>query len=164
MSINLFQTVKDALTHLNPHEIREEADRPLRVGLYAPTELAYRQMEAYFAPANLSNNRRAQVAEVVQRAAYGPSGPRYDLEIFSEEVRPSPNGYTFYLHNPDYTVRQILKSHAGLAVALARNIPPFQRPVAEYIIKKIARENAYFSLATAIPDVIPFLALPWAIG
>jgi uncharacterized protein (DUF697 family) len=31
-------------------------------------------------------------------------------------------------------------------------------------IKKISRENALFSLATAIPDVVPFISLPWAIG
>jgi hypothetical protein len=28
----------------------------------------------------------------------------------------------------------------------------------------VARENALFSLATAIPDIIPFISLPWAIG
>src|ERR1035438_6672589 len=166
MSLNLFQTVKDAISHLNPHDIREEADRPLRVGLFANSERAYQQMEAYFAPASLSVNRREQVAQVIQRAAYAPgeAGPAYDIEIFSEELRPSKNGFTFYLNNPEHTVKDILKAHSSLGVGLARHLEPFQKPVADHIIRLVSKENALFSLATAIPDVVPFLSLPWAMG
>ena len=32
------------------------------------------------------------------------------------------------------------------------------------MVKKIAKENALFSLATALPDIVPFISLPWAIG
>lgn len=166
MSINLFHTVKDALAHLDPHEVREEANRPLRVGLFANSEKAYRQMEVYFAPATLSADRRLEVAQVIERALYKPgeAGPGYEIQIFSEEMRPSKDGFTFYLDNPERTVNEILKSHSSLAIKLARHLEPFQKPVAGHIIRRIAKENALFSLATAIPDVLPFVSLPWAIG
>jgi len=32
------------------------------------------------------------------------------------------------------------------------------------MIKKVAKENALFSLATAVPDIVPFISLPWALG
>ncbi len=166
MSLNLFKTVKDALAHLNPREIRDEADRPLRVGLYANSEKAYQQMEAYFSPAILSANRREQVGQVIQRAAFSPGQTRinYDIEIFSQELRPAQGGFTFYLDNPEHTVKDIIQAHPNRAVSLARHLEPFQKPVVADIIRRIARENAMFSLATAIPDVVPFISLPWAIG
>jgi hypothetical protein len=160
MSLNLFQHVKDAIAHLNPHEIREEVNRPLRVGLFANSEQAYRQMEAYFVPAAFSAERREQVGQVLQRA----TGLGYDVEIFSEELRPSRNGFTFYLNNPERTINDVLRVHQPLAVSLARHIEPFQKPVTQQIIRRISRENALFSLATAIPDVVPFISLPWAVG
>jgi uncharacterized protein (DUF697 family) len=48
---------------------------------------------------------------------------------------------------------------------LARQLYPFRRPAAHRIIRSIAKENALFCLATALPDVIPTLAvIPWAVG
>ncbi len=32
------------------------------------------------------------------------------------------------------------------------------------MVKKVAKENALFSLATALPDIVPFISLPWAVG
>lgn len=32
------------------------------------------------------------------------------------------------------------------------------------MVKKIAKENALFALATAIPDIVPLISLPWAVG
>ena len=32
------------------------------------------------------------------------------------------------------------------------------------IVASVARENALFSVATALPDVVPLLSLPWAVG
>jgi hypothetical protein len=88
MSLNLFKTVKDAIAHLNPNDIRAEADRPLRVGLFANSETAYRQMEAYFCPAMLSPSRRQQVCQVIERAAFAPGKLRtaHDIEIYSPEL------------------------------------------------------------------------------
>jgi hypothetical protein len=48
---------------------------------------------------------------------------------------------------------------------LARNLYPFRRQAANRIIRSVAKENALFCLATALPDVVPGLAwIPWAVG
>jgi hypothetical protein len=48
---------------------------------------------------------------------------------------------------------------------LARRLYPFRRPAIHRMIRTIAKENALFCLTTAIPDVIPSLAMiPWAAG
>jgi hypothetical protein len=52
-----------------------------------------------------------------------------------------------------------------LRLALARLLPPFRKEVAHTVIRAVARENALFSLATALPDVVPSLeSIPWAVG
>jgi hypothetical protein len=166
MTFNIFDTIKEAVSHLNPDEVRQEAERPLRIGLYAPSEKAYQQMEAFFVPAAVSEKRRAEVSNVLHRASQVVSheAPVYDLEIYSEELHAPEQGFTFYLHHPERTIQQILKRHPDLNIALARNVYPFREPVARQIVTRISKENALFSLATAIPDIMPYLALPWAIG
>lgn len=165
---NFFQHVKDAITHLNPHEIRDQVNQPVRLVLFADSELEYRHMENFFAPAHLSAGKRAEIAGVVYRASpsasiHAPS-TGHEIQIFSRGLPKSREGFTFHPENPEHTVKDILKRHPELGVALARHIHPFRTPVADQIVKKIAKENALFSLATALPDMIPFLTLPWAVG
>ena len=52
-----------------------------------------------------------------------------------------------------------------MALALARRYPAFRKYVVERTIEAVARENAFFAIASALPDVIPsFVELPWAFG
>jgi hypothetical protein len=52
-----------------------------------------------------------------------------------------------------------------LGIPLAKSFLPFRRPYVHHVIAKTARENALFSLATALPDIIPsVIELPWAIA
>src|SRR5262249_16822137 len=66
--------------------------------------------------------------------------------------------------NPKRTINEVLRRRPELAVPLGMHILPFRDEVSQRIIKKVAKENALFSLATAIPDIVPFVSLPWAIG
>jgi hypothetical protein len=62
-------------------------------------------------------------------------------------------------------INKILEKYEDLGVALAKNFPPFRRPFVNRVIKRTCRENTLFSLATALPDVIPtIIELPWAIA
>jgi uncharacterized protein (DUF697 family) len=168
MSMNVFQNIKDAIAHLNPHEIRDQVNRPVRLVLYADSESAYQQMENFFVPAELSDGKRAELANVVFRASSTPSARTpatgLEIQIFSRGLPKDKEGFTFHPENPEHTVKDILKRYPDVGVALARSIYPFRAPVADQIVKKIAKENALFSLATALPDMIPFLTLPWAVG
>lgn len=168
MSINFFNNIKDAIAHLNPQETRDQADQPVRLILVADDETAYRQMENFFAPVHLSSNKRAEVANVVYRASSTQLANMLSagssVQVYSRGIPKPKEGFTFHPENPEHTVRDIIRQHPDLGIPLARHVYPFRGPVVESIIKKIAKENAMFSLATAIPDIIPFLTLPWAVG
>jgi hypothetical protein len=169
MSINVFQNIKDAIGSLNPQEMRDHADRPLRLFLYADTEDQYRQMEEFLAPPKVSINKRDELSRILRRASEGtaPSSAG-DLEIYFEElhaqrVKRAGNAFAFHPDSPNQTIDDVLKQHPNLAIPLARYIYPFREPVIERIIRKIAKENTLFSLGTALPDIVPFISLPWAI-
>ena len=164
------QHIKEAIGHLDPEEIRKHTERPLRLFLYAYSEEAYREMEDFFAPPTLSAERRAEIGCVIYRATEGcvPS-ESHDLEIYYEDspgagLARTHHVFAFHAENPRQLVDDVLDHRPDLAVPLAVHIHPFREEVSRRIVKKVARENALFSLATALPDIVPFLSLPWAIG
>jgi hypothetical protein len=169
MSIQVFEHVKDAIRNLDPEDIRKHTERPLRLLLYADSEHQYREMEGYLLPRELSEAKRAQVRRLIYRASEGaaPSGTS-DLEIYFDSSHEldavQSDAFGFDPDKPDAMVHQVLQSRPDLAVPLALHVLPFRGEVSRRMVKKIAKENALFSLATALPDIVPFISLPWAIG
>jgi hypothetical protein len=47
----VFTQLRDAIAHLNPKEVREDAERPFTIQLFAPSPETYRAVESWFAPA-----------------------------------------------------------------------------------------------------------------
>jgi hypothetical protein len=169
MSIQVFQHVKDAIRNLDPQDIRKHTERPLRLLLYADSEEQYRDMEDYLVPRDLSAAKRAQVRRLLYRASDGAaSSEKGDLEIYFDPSHDLDRGesdvFGFDPRNPSATVNAILHRRPDLAVPLALHVLPFRQEVSQRMVKKIAKENALFSLATALPDIVPFIALPWAVG
>ena len=170
MPIQFFNNIKKAISNLDPEEARRHAERPIRLFLYADSERAYRQMEEFFAPPELSESRRAQLQHRIYRATEGfLPAERHDLEIYYEDsphdiLAPSSQVFAFRPDRPIQTIHQVLHHRRDLAIPLAVHIQPFREEVSQRIIKKVAKENALFALATALPDIVPFLSLPWAIG
>jgi hypothetical protein len=163
MPLKYLRHIKDALGWLKPHEVLHKAERSVRVGLFAESDLAFFRMESFFAPPHWSAARRAEAIRILQRAE-PDAADRFDVEIWSGEM-PHPQGaITFSWREPGRVVRRVIHQCEDLAIPLARHLEPFRRPVANHIIGKIARENALFSVATALPDVVPLLTLPWAAG
>ena len=169
MSIQVFQHVKDAIRNLDPEDIRKHTERPLRLLLYADSEQQYRAMEDYLLPRDLSEAKRAQVRRLIYRGSEGAvPAAKDDLEIYfdpSHEVDAGESGiFGFDPFQPSSTVSQILQRRPALAVPLALHVLPFRKEVSRRMVKKIAKENALFSLATALPDIVPLISLPWAVG
>jgi len=170
MPVQFFRNIKEAIGNLDPEEIRRHTDRRLRLFLYADNDEALRQMEDFFAPGELSEARQAQLHHVIYRASEGflPSNS-HDLEIYFEDsphsvLTPTSQVFAFHPDDPMRTVHDVLKHRPDLAVPLALHIHPFREEVSKRIVKKVAKENALFALATAVPDMIPLISLPWAIG
>jgi len=62
-------------------------------------------------------------------------------------------------------MQEIAAAQDGVELALGRTMPQFREVVAKRIVQRVAKENALFSLVTALPNVLPSLIdVPWAVG
>jgi len=165
MMLRYIKQAKSALSMLNPDEVRQRADRPLVVGLVAEGSAAYADMEDFLMPGAVSHDRRMQVMQSVHRACDAGIPEKYDLVLYEQGLPCPTTAFTFFREDPARTVEEIVKAREDLGLALARSFYPFRRPVVDRIITSVARENAIFAVASALPNVVPsVLELPWAIG
>jgi hypothetical protein len=154
--------VRDALSHLNPKQVREDAARPFTIQLFAGTPEAFRDMESWFAPADLSEARREETAIVVRRGADFSAGTV--IRVYDEGLPHDASDFVFRRADPNEVICDILEQHPDLHLSLARRVAPFRPHVAKDIMMSVSKENALFSVATAIPSIMPFLSVPWAAG
>jgi uncharacterized protein (DUF697 family) len=165
MMMKVWKQARTALSLLNPEEVRSRARRPVRFGLVARSDAAYAEMEDFLAPLQGPLEDRTYLLDQVHRAGDAVVPDHVDLILFEQGIAAPPGTYTFCRDNPSATIGAILDGNDDLWLALARQYPAFRRPVVERTIHAIARENALFAVATALPDVIPSLVeLPWAFG
>ena len=162
MGTKMVKQLRDALSNLNPDEVRREAETPVIVELFASDQDGYRRMGKFFVPPEVTESKRKELRTVLFRAGEATSQPT--LRIYEEGMPHGPDDFTFYHDRPNDTVREILDRHPDLALALGRRFPCFRNVVVDRIIREVSKENALFSLATAVPYIMPFVSLPWAIG
>ena len=154
--------IKKAIASLNPEQVRKLADRPIRVGIYASSPQSFQRIEDFFLR-DLGPERRRESASLLVREPSG-RGPS-DLTIFDEGVVAPPRALVFHSERPDEIVKRILARYEDLGLPLARAFPPFRRPFVERVISQTCKENAVFSLTTALPDIIPsIIEIPWAVA
>jgi len=163
--LNVLKQARAAFSLLRPQDIRESADRPVIVGLVADGSSAYAEMEDFLVPAGTPRREWSVRMSQVYRAN-GPTPPdRVDLVLYEPGLPCPEDAYTFHRGHPEATVAEILHDKSELSLALARQYPAFRRPVVEHTIHMVARENALFTIATALPNIVPsFIELPWALG
>jgi len=163
--MSMLKQLRNALSNLRPEEVRQTADRRLAIGLVSTSAAGYNEMENFFAPGDLSGERRAEILSLLHRAGDPGIPPRFDLVLYEHQLPRAENAFTFDAYDPVRTVKEILAHRAELGLPLARHFYPFRRPVVNEVIYSISKENALFSLATALPNIVPSLVeLPWAIG
>jgi hypothetical protein len=161
----MLRDIKRAVSNLSPHEVRQTADRRLALGLVATSAAGYAAIENFLAPPELSGERRAEVLSMLHRASDPGIPDRFDLVLYEHRLPRAENAYTFYSHDPARTVKEILSDRSELGLALARHFLPFRRPVIDEVMFSVSKENALFSLASALPNIVPsMIELPWAIG
>lgn len=162
MSIETFANIKKALSNLQSKEVRQISERPLHIALNAPNPEGYQELESFFLR-DLSPGRRRESSYSLTRGA--AVGGNYDLTVYHPALPAPPHAFVFEPDHPMHLVSRVLDRHYDLGIPLARAFAPFRRPYIERVIAKTARENTMFSLATALPDVIPnLIELPWAIA
>jgi hypothetical protein len=179
MSFEGLINIKNAMSTLNPRDVRDMSERPLQIGMHAPNNAAFERMEDFFL-AELTPARRDESATALLRvqepglgpglaqgtaSAAGVTQKRYDLAVYDPSLIAPPGAFVFHPERSDHFVDDILSRHSGLGLSLAKSFSPFRQPYVNRVISKTCRENTLFSLATALPDIIPsVIELPWAVA
>jgi hypothetical protein len=164
MKLDALIHIKKAIGSLNPHQIREMTERPVRVALHAQSQEAYQRMENFFLQ-DLGPARRRESALQLVRAPIPVLGQSFDIAVYDEAMPAPPAALIFRPAHTRVLVQRALSEHAVLGIGLAKSFLPFRRPFVERVIRKTCRENTLFSITTALPDVIPnVIELPWAVA
>jgi len=163
MALSVLKDIRKVLSGLNADAIRGLAAQDVTVGLLASSEATLRRMEDFLAPLSLGSFARSQALRGVHRMA--GSARQYDF-VLCEPGRPIPaNGYHFETGSEHSLIPLIVAENPKIELALAKTFPAFRHAVAGKIIGRVARENAWFCIVTALPNVVPnLLELPWAVG
>ena len=164
MALSILKEIRKIYAAVNADELRGEAHKTFTVGLLASSEDVYEAMESVLAPASMGQQARENALRLTRRAGIAPVGG-FDFVLCEQGLPVPANGYVFDPGQPQTAISDIAAAYPSLELAIARNFPGFRRAVADRVIHRIARENAFFSLVTALPNVIPnVLDLPWALG
>ena len=67
MSVHILRDVRKAFQNLNPGEVRELAERPLRIGVLAVDDAIYARALSFLIPTHASDAKAAQAARCVAR-------------------------------------------------------------------------------------------------
>lgn len=165
MAKALASQIKSAIFGLNPQRIRALAERSFSMGLVASSSAAYAAMEDFLAPPDISRGKRFELARMLHRAGDPGAPSQTDLEIWEEGLLCPEGAFSFDPAEPQRMIQEILRRRRDLALTLSRHFHPFRQPVVERIISSVARENALFSVAAALPNVVPSLfEVAWALG
>src|SRR5438067_815694 len=159
---NMFRIVKQARSAfflLKPDEIRRKAEEPVHIGVVADSSGAYEELEHFLLPENSRSLRQVHRAN-------DPEPPASVHVVLYEPGLSCPEGsFSYRRDDPSATVAEILAEKNDLAIPLARQFPIFRHAAIDSIIHEMARENALFALATALPNIVPnFMELPWTLG
>jgi hypothetical protein len=165
VSIQGLVNIKQAISTLNSKSVRDMADQHILVGLHAASPESFTRMENFLLQ-DLSPARRQDSAALIVRSPGSMLGQsNADINIYDEGVIAPSNGLIFRPDRPKLLIEKTLSKHHTLAMPLARSFKPFRDPFVEKVIANTSKENTLFSLATALPDVIPSLIeLPWAVA
>jgi hypothetical protein len=157
--------IKKAISTLNSNTVREQAGQRVLVGLHASNPESYARMENFLL-AELSPARRHESAGTLVRSPGMILGqPAADINIYDEGIVAPAQALIFRPDRPHLVVEKTLAKYPDLGVSLAKTFHPFRDPFIEKAIATTARENTLFSLATALPDIIPsVIELPWAVA
>lgn len=162
--MSLLAQLRQAVTSLNPNEVREMAEQRVSIRLVAAKAEMYTAMAAWLLPEGLSAAKRAEASRMIYLEGEENRPEKFDLEIYAEDAIAPVGAFIFRKDNPKALVREVLDREEALGLPLARLFPPFREEVCARLISKIAAENAAFSLATALPNIAPMLGLGWAVG
>lgn len=162
--MSLLAQFREAVSTLNPNEVRDMAEQRVSIRLVAAQAASYSAMADWLLPEGLTRAKREEASRMIYLEGEENKPDHFDLEIYAEDAIAPVGAFIYRREDPRRVVREILDRSEHLGLPLARLFPPFREEVCARLINKIAMENAAFSVATAIPNVAPMLGLGWAVG
>ncbi|MBI3697687.1 MAG: hypothetical protein HY238_23005, partial [Acidobacteria bacterium] len=158
--MEIFQQIRGALQNLNPHDVRELAEQQFTVGVLAEDDEAWQRAVGFLMPAEISERKAQEAGRHILRVETEADLERCDFGIAEGDV----NGIRHF-YPRQRAIRALVERHEELWIPVARHFLAFREAVVERLIRKVARENALFAVATAIPNIVPsFVELPWSVG
>jgi uncharacterized protein (DUF697 family) len=163
--LRMIKQARAAFSLLNPDEVRTRANRKVHIGLVAADGAGYAELEDFLLPGDLPRDQRLELMERVHRAGDPDVPKNVEVVIYQPGIPHQQGAYTYDRRNPEATVSQILHDNEEVGLALGRQFPAFRKTIIEETIHAVARENALFAIATALPNVVPnLIELPWVFG
>lgn len=162
--MGLLPKLREALANLNPHEVRQTAERAVSLHLIATQANSYTAIADWLLPPSISPAKRMEASGMIYLSGEPNRPAHFDLEIYAEDAIAPAGAFIYYRNDPKRTAREILDAHEELGLPLARLFPCFRELVCERLIQKVSLENAGFALATALPNIAPLIGFGWAVG
>jgi hypothetical protein len=165
VSLPILREIGVALRNLNPNDVRRLADRDFTLGVLAIDEAVWAGIVSCLIPQDTSQAKTHEAGRHILRMAAESDFERCEAGL-SEPGLPHPSHfYSFDYYNPSKSLDALLEGHEDLWLPIGRRFPGTRDQVMEKIIWKISKENALFTVATAVPNIVPiWLTVPWAAG
>jgi hypothetical protein len=163
--LRYLKQARAAFTMLDADEVMKRAEKPIQIGLVADGSGAYAEMEEFLIPEGTPRPLWRTRMNQIHRANDPGVPTNVDIVMYESGLACPQNAYTFHRGNPGLTVSELLRDKADLSLALAHQFPAFRHAVVDSIILEVAKENALFAIATAVPNIVPnIIELPWIVG
>jgi hypothetical protein len=165
VSLPILREIGVAFRNLNPTDVRRLSDHDFTLGVLALDEAVWANIVSYLIPPDTSPSKTQEAGRHILRMAAESDFGRCEAGL-SEPGLPHPSHfYLFDGYNPAASLDALLEDHEDLWLPMGRRFPGARDLVVEKIIWKISKENALFTVATAVPNIVPsFITLPWAAG
>jgi hypothetical protein len=165
VGIPVLREIGTALRNLNPNHVRDLADRDFTLGVLTADEAIWSSLVYCLIPEGTSAAKAREAGRHILRLAAESDFSRCTVGL-AEPGLPHPSHfYSFDSHRPAASFGPLFDDHEDLWIAMGRRFPGLRDMIADRIIAKVARENTLFTVATAVPNVVPSLfSAPWAAG
>jgi hypothetical protein len=155
--LDMLKQARAAFAMLNPQEVLQRAETPVRIGLVAADPSGYAQLDDFLGYPPAGSN--------VFRASDPVIPDDVEVVLCAPGIGAARGAFELRAEAPGETIVEILSQRGEFELALARQFPVFRKAVVDGIVHAVAKENALFAITTSLPDVLPSLIeLPWAVG
>ncbi|MEX2302969.1 MAG: hypothetical protein WD733_18635 [Bryobacterales bacterium] len=165
MSLPILKEIGIAFRNLNPNDVRGLAEREFTLGVLSVDEAVWAEIVSFLIPEGTSPAKTREAGRHILRMTSESDFARCEVGL-SEPGLPHPSHfYSFDGGNASASFDVLLEDNEDLWLPMGRRFPGVRDLVMEKIIWKISKENALFTVATAVPNIVPSLiSLPWAAG